>query len=168
MKKLFHLLCLFALLQSCLGVAKVSDFETDAAAIDFDKHAQTYETSTYNQKTWTFETADDYYFERPLTISEEAFTKTTLEAFAQSRYYRLEKDLLKNRILGQRGLRANEWNTVSAVYYKFNREEQKIQVYVSTKITQDITGGYVEKRSMQLGQMIEKFLEIKKIRESRK
>lgn len=168
MKNLFHLLCLFALLQSCLGVAKVSDFETDAAAIDFDLLAQNYQEEDTQQR-WTFKTEDEYYFEIPMsTISEELLTETALEVFSKHKYYRLEKDLVKNRILGHRAIRPNEWSTISAVYYQFNMTEKKIQVYVYSKITQDIRGGVTEKYAKKLGVMIGRLTEIKAIRERRK
>ena len=52
----------------------------------------------------------------------------------------------------------NEWSSITAVFYKI--QKSKIQVYLKTKISQDITGGWRENRAMKVGQLIEKNLNI--------
>lgn len=47
----------------------------------------------------------------------------------------------------------NEWSSITAVYYKIQAD--KIQVYLNTKITQDITGGWRENRASKIGRLIE-------------
>ncbi len=51
-------------------------------------------------------------------------------------------------------MRANEWNSITGVYYHI--ENAKIQVYLTTKITQDVTGGWRENRAKKIGVLIEK------------
>lgn len=70
-------------------------------------------------------------------------------------------DKEQNKIIGKRGLRANEWNSITAVYYKSDRN--RLQLYVNTKITQDITGGWHENRAKKVGELIHiKLIKLKK------
>lgn len=165
--RLIKLSLLSLLLSSCLGIAKITDFEEDYAAIDFDKYAEEYQAAEDKDKSWTFKTKDDYYLEVTAPMPEAELAKTIAEAFLQMRYQQPITAISKKRVIAYRGLRANEWNMISAVYYQLNPGTQRIQLYISTKITQDITGGFTEKRSMKLGQLIAKLIEIKLIRASR-
>lgn len=74
------------LLNSCLGIAKITDFEEDYAAIDFDKYAKEYQAAADKDKNWTFKTKDDDYLEVTAPMSEMELAKTIGEAFLQMRY----------------------------------------------------------------------------------
>lgn len=59
-------------------------------------------------------------------------------------------------------MHANEWNSITGVYYKVDLNKQKLQVYINTKITQDITGGWSENRAKKVGLIIETMIDSKK------
>ena len=44
---------------------------------------------------------------------------------------------------------------MTGVYWKEKESTKKIQLYIITKITQDITGGWTENRAQKIGKLIE-------------
>ncbi|MDF1865087.1 MAG: hypothetical protein P1U70_09650 [Saprospiraceae bacterium] len=146
---LFILICAYG----CLATAKLSDFPNSANSIDFEKYSNEY--SNGQQPNWTFETSSEYYFERELKMSEAELFNRIQKAMRYDGYKLNEIDLKNNRIIGRRGLSANEWNAMTGVYWKEKESTKKIQLYIITKITQDITGGWTENRAQKIGKLIE-------------
>jgi hypothetical protein len=52
-------------------------------------------------------------------------------------------------LVGKRGLRANEWGAVAGVYYKI--KDDRLLIYIRTKITQDVTGGVTNYIARRIG-----------------
>lgn len=92
-------------------------------------------------------------YEKSSQISEDELIEIIIQGLF-TKGYRIEiKDKKNKKIIGKRGMRANEWNSITGVYYNFTTT--KIQVYLNTKITQDITGGWRENRAKKIGMLIE-------------
>jgi len=142
------------LLTSCLSVSKMSDFPKTATAIPFERYAIEYHEK--KEPFWTSKTSNEYYFEKETAMPETVLANVIQYALKEKKYTIKEVDTVKDYIIGSRGLHANEWSSITAVYYKLNNDQTKIQVYIKTKITQDITGGWSENRAKKVGEIIER------------
>ena len=154
MKQVTILSILSLLILGCLSTARISDFSDTAANIDFDSLSREYKQS--KTSSWTLETSDEYYFEKGYSFEEIKLLEAIKFAFAKNNY---SVDFSKGEnkcVIGRRGLGANEWGAITAVYYKI--QSNKSQVYVKTKISQDVVGGWQENRAMKVGKMIEIYL----------
>ncbi|MFN8255715.1 MAG: hypothetical protein U0W24_08510 [Bacteroidales bacterium] len=157
--KTFITLNCLAILNGCLSIAKLSDFPKTSTAINFDKYSMEYQEES--EPYWTAKTSNEYYFERRDTISEIILTDIIKKAMMYEGYAINEIDLVNDYVLGKRGMYANEWSSITGVYYKLDPERNRIQIYINTKITQDITGGWSENRSKKVGLQIEKRIDSK-------
>jgi hypothetical protein len=149
LKKEFSWLSLLILLglTSCLSIARMSDFPQSSKQIDFDKYSITFKST--NDPIWNFETSNEYYFETGIDIKEDVLIKLIKESLETNGYWIKKIDSNEKFIAGERGLMANEWSTISFVYYNYSINY--IRVYISSRITQDITGGWRENRAKQIG-----------------
>ena len=156
MKKGIATLFTLIILAGCLSTAKLSDFSQTSSTIDFDKLSKEFHLT--KTPFWTSKTSNEYYFEKEIAIDEIKLIETI--KYALSSYnYSIEISNIKNKcVIGKRGMMANEWGSITAVYYKI--QANKIQVYLHTKITQDITGGWRENRALKVAQKIENKLNI--------
>lgn len=142
------------LLSGCLSTAKLSDFSQTSSSVDFDKYAKEYkEAST---PFWTLKTSNEYYFEKDLSVEENFVFDIVANSFKRLGYKIAFSDADGKCVIGKRGMVANEWSSVTAVYYKY--VSNRLQVYIKTKITQDITGGWKENRAKEVGRIIEQQL----------
>jgi hypothetical protein len=143
----------------CLSSARLSDFSGNAAAIDFDRYAN--KTQAERTALWTGKTSNEYFLERDTAYIEADLNSIARRALTRLGYAVDEKNTVPgtNRIVGQRGMHANEWNSITGVYYKIDMEKNKTQVYIITKITQDITGGWRENRAAKVGMKIETMMD---------
>ena len=83
-----------------------------------------------------------------ITLIEKALTKTG---------YTIKTSSIENKcVIGKRGLEMNEWGSVTGVYYIATTD--KVQIYIKTKITQDITGGFKNNIAKKVGILIENYL----------
>ena len=99
-------------------------------------------------------TSNEYYFEKENNL-EEATLIEIIKNGLRSYNYSIAVSNIENKcVIGKRGMKANEWSSITGVYYRI--QPNKIQVYLNTKITQDITGGWRENRAMKVGQLIER------------
>lgn len=147
--KYLQVLTLFVLI-GC-SVAKISEFPKSVAEIDFDNLSKINEESS---PFWTSKTSSEYYLELPKT-TDSLLYKAILGSFASNGYQKNYLNLANRFFLAERGIRANEWSTLTCVYYKFNYNNT--QIYVKSQITQDITGGWRENRAKKVAERIEKF-----------
>ncbi|MFT3844745.1 MAG: hypothetical protein QM725_06820 [Lacibacter sp.] len=138
-------------LAGCLGTAKLSDFSQTASGIDFDKYSKEYKDSS--SPSWTFKTSNEYYFEKELVMEETEFVNVVSKSLIRTGHKIAYTNMTEKCVLGKRGLTANEWGSVTGVYYKYIAS--RLQVYIKTKITQDVTGGWKENRAMEVGKFIE-------------
>jgi hypothetical protein len=155
--KLFILLVFLTTIIGCLSVAKLSDFPKTSTAIDYNKYSTEYHE--LKSPYWTSENASEYYFERDTIITNKELTdyiKQTLKALG---YSITSNDYEDDYIRGSRGMTTKEWGSITAVYYKLDYDKNKLQVYILTKITQDISGGRAENRAKTVGQIIEKLID---------
>jgi hypothetical protein len=155
MKKTISTLIISIILAGCLSTAKLSNFSQTSSTIDFDKLSKEFKLA--KTPSWTSNTSNEYYFEKQIDIDEIKLIET-IEYALRSYHYSIEVSNPENNcVIGKRGMMANEWNSITAVYY--NIQPGRVQVYLNTKITQDITGGWRENRAMKVGQIIENRLQ---------
>lgn len=146
------LLLLITLLQGCLSVARISDFPTTSSTIDFDKYSK--DISGNKESIYTFKSTDEYYLEIPKLLREEYLVRIISNSLKNNGYTIFIADIDNRYVIGKRGLRANEWNSRTGVYYKINEAEGKTQIYIKSKITQDITGGWKRNMATEIGQTL--------------
>jgi len=123
---------------ACLSVASIDDFPKTANAIDFDRLSK--QSFDSDQSFWTFRSEYEH-FVGVEKVTEDKLVSAITKALQAHGYgvshTSLEK--VKGSVIGERGLRSNEWASIVAAYYRIN--EKNAQVYFRNKITQDITGG---------------------------
>lgn len=151
MKQLSAILLTSIILMGCLSTAKISNFSQTSSTIDFEKLSKEFELT--KTPFWTSKTSNEYYFEKESVIDETKLIEIINSALRSYNYSIKVSDIENNCVIGKRGMVANEWGSITAVYYKI--ESNKIQVYLNTEITQDITGGWRENRALKVGQLIE-------------
>lgn len=159
MKYFLAIIVLIPLLNSCLSIAKISDLPSGSKEIDFDRYSAEYKEQ--KDPFWTAATSNEYYFERDKVITEKDLKDIILGALSKKGYAINKVDLENNYIRGRRGMQANEWNSITGIYYQLDINNKKIRVYIITKITQDFTGGWKENRARKLGEIIESNLDSK-------
>jgi hypothetical protein len=131
-------------LAGCVSVADVADFPSSSGAIDFDGIAK---QSSDSRDSWARTWKSDYeYFLSIEPISENRLIESIKKALEAAGYE--VSATSAGAIIGERSLRWNEWNSVTAVYYRMTGSD--VQVYMRNKITQDFTGGWRENRAKQV------------------
>lgn len=160
LKIFIPLIMLTTALYSCLSVAKISSFPKASAELNFDQYSAEYRDK--KDPFWTSNTSNEYYFERNKIISEKDLTDLIQYALKEKGYSIYSISLDNDNVFGKRGMYANEWNSITGVYYKIDLDNQKLQIYINTKITQDFTGGWSENRAKKVGLIIETMLDSKK------
>ena len=143
---------IFFLLVGC-SVAKLTDLPKSAAEVDFDNLSRINEQSS---PFWTSKTSSEYYLELPKT-TDSLLYKAILSSFVANGYQKKYLNIANRSYLAERGRRANEWSTLTCVYYKIN--DENTQIYVKSQITQDITGGWRENRAKKVAERIEKYFQ---------
>jgi len=154
MKILIATLLTSITLTACISTAKLSDFSKTSATIDFDKFSKEFKVT--KTPFWTSKTSNEYYFETENSIDEIKLIETIKNSLKSYSYSISVSNIENQCIIGKRGMMANEWGSITAVYYKI--QQSKVQIYLNTRISQDITGGWRENRAMKVGQLIEKNL----------
>jgi hypothetical protein len=123
----------------------MSDFPQTAETLDFDTLAKaTYES---RDAIWNQQTEYEYFLEL-VKVEEDELCNSIIDSLVQSGYELSYSDKKKGAIIGERGLRLNEWNSITGVYYK--RGEGFYQVFIKNAVTQDITGGWRENRAKKV------------------
>jgi hypothetical protein len=154
MKLLVTTLLTTALFTGCISLARLSDFSQTSSSIDFDKLSKEFKLT--KTPFWTTKTSNEYYFEKETKSNETKFFEIIKDCLNSYNYSISFSNIENKCVIGKRGMVANEWSSITAVYYKI--QPNKIQVYLSSKITQDFLGGWRENRAMRVGQSIEKRL----------
>jgi len=136
------LLISLSLLSGCAGVASMSDFSRTAETLDFDKLSKmNYESK---EGIWNIQTEYEYFVEVE-KIEEDALYKAMMEALIESGYELSYVNKPNRTIIGKRGLRLNEWSSITGLYYR--RLDDVFQIFFKNAVTQDITGGWRENRA---------------------
>jgi Tol biopolymer transport system component len=130
---------LAASLTACASVAKISDFPNSADSIDFAAAAQ---KNSAEPAGWSQQSSYEYSVVLGNT-GEEAALGFIAAGLAATGHKVTSTDKTKRMLVGEKGLTLNEWNSITAVYYKPAAADT--QVYVLTKITQDVTGGWKDR-----------------------
>ncbi|HTM65679.1 MAG TPA: hypothetical protein VL093_05130 [Flavipsychrobacter sp.] len=151
MKHVTAFLLLSLTLTGCISTARLSDFSQTSSSINFNGLSKEFKLT--KTPIWTSKTSNEYYFEKETDIDEAKLVEAIKKSLKTYGYAISVSNIQDDCIIGQRGMVANEWSSITAVYYKI--EPHKLQVYINTKITQDFTGGWRENRSMKVGQLIE-------------
>jgi hypothetical protein len=144
-----HLFLILILIQSCLSTARLRNFPQSAEGYDFSKIANSKKTE--EDKAWNAKTGFEYYLKT--NIADDSLIIQAITGAMRSEGFVLKLiDKANGAILGERGLRANEWKSVAGVYYQ--KTSEGFEVYVNCKITQDFTGGWREDRARKIGVLI--------------
>jgi hypothetical protein len=142
---IFIVITCICCLTGCAGVARMSDFPRTAETLDFDKLAQAnYES---RDAIWNEQTEYEYFVEVDRTDEDELY-KSITDALVGSGYAIVYSDRQRKTIIGERGLRLNEWKSITGAYYR--GQEPTFQVFFKNAITQDITGGWRENRARKV------------------
>jgi hypothetical protein len=142
-------IALSALIVSCTSVAKISDLPTNSEKIDFSKIALMKKTK--KDKAWNSKKEYEYYICTPVNSPEKVMA-SVLKGLQLEEYAVNKQSLQNGVVLAERGLRANEWNSVAGIY--FIVAEKETHIYICCKITQDITGGWRNDRAKEIGDAI--------------
>lgn len=156
MRQIFIAFTLVLILQGCLSTARISDFPTTSSTIDFDKYSK--EQSERKEPFWTLETSNEYYIVTQKLIQDDDLIKFISQALKDNGYKIFVADKNNDYVIGKRGLRANEWNTRTGVYYRIDTAKNKTQIYINSRITQDITGGWKSNRAKKVGLILENLI----------
>jgi hypothetical protein len=156
MRHLFLAIISILFLQGCLSIARISDFPTTSSYIDFDKYSR--EKSEKKEPFWTLKTSNEFYLESPKVIDEDDMINLISQALKNNGYRISIADKNNQYVIGKRGLRGNEWNTRTGVYYKIDTVKNKTQIYINSRITQDITGSLKDNRAKKVGLILENLL----------
>lgn len=153
--KLYTITILIAVLVTgCISRAKLSAFDQSANTIDFEKLSKEFKQTT--TPFLTYKTTNEYYFEIAKNIEETKIIEVIKMSLSKYKYKLAFSNVENKCIIGKRGIKANEWKSITAVYYKTSID--KIQIYLNTKISQDFTGGIRQNRAMEVGKLIEQIL----------
>jgi len=153
MKKILINIFLIAILtKSCISIAKIKDFPDSSKKIDFEKYSN--ENIENEGKGWTYKSKSEYFIDKDITISENDLIEKITTSLKKHNYLIYLNNKHENLIIGKRGLRANEWNSRVAVYYRINEKSRNIKILIKNKITQDIFGGWEENRAKIIGESI--------------
>lgn len=161
-KKTLIFIFILTTLQACLSVAKFTDFPSQLNEIDFLQKSIEYREK--DEAFWTGNTSNEYFIDTKSTILEAELVEIIRFALTQNNYSIFSVDLTLNKILANRGMVANEWNSKTAVYYNINETKGIIQIYINTKITQDVTGGWSENRAKKVGDIIVRKINSKQLK----
>ena len=156
MRQIFLVIISILLLQGCLSVARISDFPTTSSNIDFDKYSK--EKTENKEPFWTLETSNEYYIETQKLLNENDLIDLISQALKNNGYKIFVTDKNNDYLIGKRGLGANEWNTRTGVYYRIDTANNKTQIYINSRITQDITGGWKDNRAKKVGLILENLI----------
>lgn len=149
MIKNFIVLLMVITASGCTSVARVSNFENNSSQIDFSELAKTHDSSS--DAIWNWKGKNEYFiYVQNMDRSElSSLLKKSVES---SGYTIVKSSEDGSAIIGEKGIRLNEWGSVVGVYSSLKEDE--FQVYIKVEITQDITGGWMENRAKRLGMHI--------------
>lgn len=158
--KAFLLILIATNLFSCLSLAKISDFPNSSEEIDFEHYSKLNQNSdTEKERQRTNETTNEHYLSTDRAIKKDSLIHVIIQALNAEGYKRvLKNDSANNCIVAKRGLKANEWSSLTGVYFKINEQNNNTQIYINTKITQDYTGGWKENRAEKIGNILKKLI----------
>lgn len=132
----------------CASVAKIERFPQSSTKIEFDRLEK--EKMVDDEGIWNLRTDYECFLIVNNSISD--VEKQAERALLQAGYSIRIKNASEMMIVGKRGLRANEWNSITGIYYKPKNDTTLI--YVKNEITQDITGGWKDNRAKEIGKLL--------------
>ncbi len=127
----------------------MSDFPKSYQTLDFEdiaSHDYEYDGSVWNQKT-----EYEYYVEASNVTEDELFIALS-EALKRNGYGIIFSDKKNRAVIGERGLRMNEWRSITGIHYNIKGTE--FQIFIKNAITQDITGGWRENRAKKVASVL--------------
>ena len=136
-------------IQGCISTACLSDFSKSSKSYNFVNISNS--RKGFNEKSWNSRTGFEYYISTD-NIDSALIVSSIVGSLQKNGYSIKIKDTKNGTIIGKRGVRANEWNSITGVYYQ--KGEEGYQIYIKSKITQDFTGGWKEDRARQIGEII--------------
>ena len=142
MIKFVSLALLLAVLSGCTSIAKVSNFETNASQINFTQLANLHNSTA--KAGWTWQGKNEYFI-NVKAIEKAELSEKLINALDEHGYSLVKKSEDGSAIIGDKGIRLNEWWSVIGVYFSATNDGH--QVYIKVELTQDITGGWTENRA---------------------
>ena len=137
-------------IQSCISTAQLSDFSKTSKSYNFSNISNSRKSA--NEKSYNFKTGFEYYIRTANNVDSASIVSSIVGCLQNNGYSIKVMDTKNGAIIGKRGLRANEWNSIIGVYYQTG--EEGYQIYIKNKITQDFTGGWREDRAKKIGETI--------------
>lgn len=107
------------LLTGCVSTAKISDFSQTSSSIDFDKLSKEFKQT--KTPFWTLKTSNEYYFEKETDIDETKLVEAIKNGLHSYNYNVAVANTEDKCVIGKRGMMANEWSSITAVYYKMRK-----------------------------------------------
>lgn len=153
LKRIAFLILSISLFNSCISTARFRDFPKTSYTIDFSKDNERYK-GLKNMRS-----ANEYYIEMPVAITEAGLIRIIHEALTDGSHKIVKTDTENDCVFAKRGLRPNEWNSKTGVYYHIDHEQSIVHVYILTRITQDFTGSFRGNRAEKIGLRIKEQLE---------
>jgi len=150
--KIKVILVLFFLpfLAGCVATtANVTNFPKSNSIIDFDEISK--RDLNPDDPIWNLKGRSEYMI-KVKADDEKILFELLIKANIKQGYSINYSNLEDKVIIRKRGMRMNEWNSVSGVY--FRNQENIYQVYIRVDITQDITGGWKENRAKKIADAI--------------
>ncbi|WP_148300753.1 hypothetical protein [Shewanella marina] len=143
MKSVVILVVLF--LVGCATTASISNLPISADQVDFNTLAS--RDLDPNLPIWNLKGMSEY-ITYTSKIEEEKLYDFLKQANQKQGFKNIYENFETRSIRGSRGMRMNEWNSVSGIYYR--ELDDRFQIYVRVDITQDITGGWKENRAEKI------------------
>jgi hypothetical protein len=135
-------------LLNCVSVASLERFPKSTSQINFGE----LENIKFEDKEGIWNLKTDY--ECLLIVNNQLadVEAQTENALLKTGYKIKVKDKSEKLIIGERGMRPNEWNSITGIYYK--PKNDTVIIYIKNEITQDITGGWKENRAKEIGKLL--------------
>lgn len=126
---------------------------TSSGQIDFESLQN---VNNQKQALWNNETISEYYLKLPV-VNDSILDAAVYTSFKFNGYKNVLFNSEGNYYMAKRGIRMNEWGTVTNVYLR--SKDEYLELYIRSEISQDNTGGWRENRAKKVALKIQETLE---------
>lgn len=140
---------IFLFFVGCATTANIKNFSQSAADINFDEISK--RDLNPNDPLWNLKGRSEYFISIS-EIDDASLFNTLIKSIENNGYTIINSNTDQKVIFGKRGMRMNEWNSLSGIY--FRKFDDRYQIYIRVDITQDITGGWKENRAKKIAEEI--------------
>ncbi|MCA9604151.1 MAG: hypothetical protein H6748_18665 [Spirochaetaceae bacterium] len=140
------LLALGLAASGCLGVARLSDLPASANDVDFAAHDGP--QTPARRELRDGRPGQSFVVQSLAPLDGAALAEHAADTLREAGYEVVRQESEAGVVLAERGLRMNEWGSVTGVY--FRPQAQHWWILVDVRITQDVTGSWREDRARKL------------------